>query len=79
MRYIRNIVNISIFFFLPVDWPHFPLSSYTTCGSKLLMSRVIGEKLNYEKPPGTNVDTMPHNIYILQESRAGMEVAGSIA
>ena len=76
MRYIRNIVNISIFFSLTV---YFPLSSYTTCGSKLLMSGVIGEKLNYAKPSGTNVDTMPYNIYILQESRAGMEVAGSIA
>ena len=43
------------------------------------MSGVIGEMLNYAKPPGTNIDTMPYNIYILQESRAGMDVAGSIA
>ena len=40
------------------------------------MSRVIGDKLYYVKPEGTNVDTMLHNIYILQESRVGIEVAG---
>ena len=65
MRYIRNIVNISIFVLLTVHCPYFPLSSYTTCGSKLLMSGVIGEKLNYAKPPCINVDIMLHNIYIL--------------